>query len=162
MLIRFTRKQRLKAGWLVALVYMLCVLAPTLSYALPGEHVAHCMTREGMSGSVHMHDEAAQPMPMHAHLDGGADDREAAKSISVSDADDMTSMSDDMDGDGLPTKKGPHTTSGQCCALMCVSAMPASVFEVWAPSAPTVVHITTTYRATADNAPAMHYRPPIS
>ncbi|CAN5190697.1 hypothetical protein BH11PSE4_BH11PSE4_08920 [soil metagenome] len=151
----------MKAGWLVALVYMLCVLAPAMSYALPGEHsVAHCLTTDGMSGSVHVHDEAAQPM--HAHFDGGTNDHAVATSMLVADADKMASMSGHMDRDDMPAKKGPHTTSGQCCALMCVSALPASAFEVWVPSAPKVVHITTTYRATTDNAPAVHYRPPIS
>jgi hypothetical protein len=161
MLVRLTRKRRLKAGWLVALVYMLCILAPTLSYALPGEHsVVHCMTMEGMSGSMHMHDEGMQPM--HVHLDGLPHDHASAQPASMSDADDMAAMFDDMDGGGIPAKKGPHTTSGQCCALMCISAMPAPAFEVSAPSAPTVVHITTTYRVAADNAPPEHYRPPIA
>lgn len=161
MLVRLTRKRRLKAGWFAALVYLLCILAPTLSYALPGEHsVVHCMTMEGMTGSAHMHDEGMQPM--HAHIDGQADDHASAQPASMSGADDMAAMSDDMDGDGMPAKKGPHTTSGQCCALMCVSMMPAPAFEMSAPLAPNVVHITTTYRAMADNAPAVHYRPPIA
>jgi hypothetical protein len=34
--------------------------------------------------------------------------------------------------------------------------------EIASPSAPTVVRITTSYRATADNAPDVHYRPPIA
>lgn len=161
MLVRLTRKRRLKAGWLVALVYMLCILAPTLSYALPGEHApAHCLTMEGMSGSMHMHDEAVQPM--HAHLDGQQHDHASAQPASMSDAADMMTMSDDMDGDGMPAKKAPHTTSGQCCALMCVTAMPASLVDFAMPPMPTLVRIATSYRATADNAPAVQYRPPIA
>src|SRR3981081_4794685 len=44
MFVRLTRAKRLKAGWLLALVYMLCVLAPTISFALPGSQaVAPCL-----------------------------------------------------------------------------------------------------------------------
>ena len=161
MLLNLTRKRRQKAGRHVALIYMLCILAPTLSYALPGEHApAHCLTMEGMSGSMLTHDEAVRPM--HVHLDGQPHDHGSAQMSSMSDANDMVAMSDDMDGDGIPAKKGPHTTSGQCCALMCVSAIPAPAFEIAAPSAPSVVHVATTYRAMTDNAPAVHYRPPIA
>jgi hypothetical protein len=151
----------MRAGWVVALVYLLCIMAPTLSYALPGEHaVAPCITVEGvMSGSMHMHDEAVQPM--HAHLDGQMHDHSPVHAIATSD-DDQSSMSAAMDGDEAPSKKGPHTTSGQCCALMCVSAMPAPLFDIAMPSMPTVVRIVTSYRAVADNAPAVHYRPPIA
>lgn len=151
----------MKAGWIVALVYLLCVMAPTLSYALPGEHVVPCMTMEGvMSGSMHMRDKAVQPM--HAHLDGQMHDHSPAHAMAVSDHDEQSSMSAAMSGDEAPSKKGPHTTSGQCCALMCVSAMPAPLFDFAMPSMPTVVRIVTSYRAAADNAPAVHYRPPIA
>ncbi|KZD21203.1 hypothetical protein [Tardiphaga robiniae] len=152
----------MKAGWIVALVYLLCIMAPTLSYALPGEHaVVPCMTMEGVvSGSMHMHDEAVQPM--HAHIDGQMDGHSSAHSMAMFDDDEQSSMSAAMDGDKAPSKNGPHTTSGQCCALMCVSAMPAPLFDIAMPSMPTVVRIVTSYRAVADNAPAEHYRPPIA
>lgn len=45
MLIGLTKTQQLKAGWLVALAYLFCVLAPTLSFALPGGHATpYCLT----------------------------------------------------------------------------------------------------------------------
>lgn len=48
MLVRLTRDQRKKAGWIVALVYLLCIMAPTLSYAMPGKQaVSDCMTCGG-------------------------------------------------------------------------------------------------------------------
>jgi hypothetical protein len=43
--------KRLRAGWIVALVYLLCVLAPTLAFALPGSRaVTPCLT-EAAHGS---------------------------------------------------------------------------------------------------------------
>ncbi|WP_441277193.1 hypothetical protein AB7783_06925 [Tardiphaga sp. 172_B4_N1_3] len=152
----------MKAGWIVTLVYLLCILAPPLSYAMPGEHaVVPCMTMEGvMSGSMHMHDEVLQPV--HAYLDGAAHEHSSAQPMAMSDQDDRMSMSGAMDDVDVPAKKGPHTTSGQCCALMCVSMMPAPLFEVSAPAVPSVVRIAASYRVAADNAPPEHYRPPIA
>jgi hypothetical protein len=135
----------MKAGWIVALVYLLCVMAPTLSYALPGEFAVPCMSMGGlMSDSMQMHDHS----PAHA--------------MAMSDDHERSSMSAAMDGEEAPSNKGPHTTSGQCCALMCVSAMPAPLFDFAMPPVPTVVRIATGYRAAADNAPAVQYRPPIA
>src|SRR5258705_12803341 len=36
MLTSLTRLKRLRAGWIIVLIYLLCVLAPTISFALPG------------------------------------------------------------------------------------------------------------------------------
>jgi len=152
----------MKAGWIVALVYLLCVMAPTLSYALPGEHsAASCMTAEGvMPGSRHMHDEVTQPM--HVYLDDQTHDHLIGHSMAMSDEDEQSAMSAAMDGDAAPSKKGPHTTGGKCCAQMCVTAMVASTLNIASPSMPTIVRIVTSYRVLADNAPAVHYRPPIA
>jgi hypothetical protein len=145
---------------MVAFVYLLCVMAPALSYALPGEHVVPCMSMGGlMAGEVQMHDEAVQPM--HAHLDGHMHDHSPAHAMVMS-GDVPSSMSSVMAGDEVPDHKGAHSTGGQCCAQMCVSAMPASLYDIAMPPMPTVVRIVTTYRAVADNAPAVHYRPPIA
>src|SRR3977135_495532 len=55
MLIRLSKLKRLRAGWLLALVYLLCVLAPTLSFALPGSQAAApCLIDAShMPGMVH-------------------------------------------------------------------------------------------------------------
>lgn len=166
MLVRLTRNQRKKAGWIVAIVYLLCVMAPTLSYALPGQHaVVDCMTIEGVaSGSMHMHGQpdtagdrtGAQVSGDASIQDSGHDAHVRMASMS----DDDASMSGAMSDEEAPIKKGPHTTSGQCCALMCIGAMPATIAEIASPSVPTPVRATTEYRATADNAPDVHYRPP--
>lgn len=149
MFVRLTTKQRRKAGWIAALVYVLCILAPTLSYAWPGHHaVVDCMTIEGVAaGTVHMHSTGE---PVHHHA-----------SAAAMDDGDVSSAMLDTSSDEAPTKKSPHM-SGQCCALMCLTVLPAPIVEVAAPSVPTVIRVATSYSAPADNAPAVHYRPPIA
>lgn len=150
----------MKAGWLVALVYLLCIMAPALSYALPGDHAVPCMSMGGlMSGAMPMHDAAVQQM--HAHPGGQMHDHLPTQAMAMSD-DEPSAMPSSIDTDEAPAHKGAHSTSGQCCAQMCVSAMPASLVDIAMPPMPTVVRIVTTYRAVANNAPAVHYRPPIA
>lgn len=149
MFVRFTTKQRGKAGWIAALVYVFCILAPTLSYALPGHHaVVDCMTIEGVAaGAMHMHSTGEL---VHDHSSAPATD----------DGDDASAMLASS-SDKAPTSKNPHM-SGQCCALMCLTVLPAPIVEVAAPSVPTLIRVATSYSAPADNAPVAHYRPPIA
>src|SRR6266436_3628637 len=60
MIIGLTRTRRVGAGWFVALTYLVCVLAPTLSFALPGSRaVTPCLTEAAHGpGIVHMHTDA--------------------------------------------------------------------------------------------------------
>src|SRR5260370_40357367 len=69
MLVRLSRSKRLRAGWLIALTYLLCVLAPTLSFALPGSRaLSPCLTEAAI---VHMHTDA--PI-QHLRFDGDVHD----------------------------------------------------------------------------------------
>src|SRR5665213_1919744 len=109
MLVGLTRTHRLKAGWIVALAYLLCVLAPTISYALPGEHsIAPCLTDDDhVPGMVHVHSE----MPTkHVHKDGQVHEHSATHSNASSDGD-HRSMSIAMDGKPAP-RKAPHCSDG--------------------------------------------------
>ena len=119
MLVRLTRRKRLRAGWLIALAYLLCVLAPTISYALPGAHTpARCLTDENhVPGMVHVHSE-----PQHVHADGHAHDHAAAQGLAAGDDDSMSMTSDST---SVP-EKAKHSSDGQCCGLMCVTALPAT------------------------------------
>jgi hypothetical protein len=159
MLTNLTRLKRLRAGWLVALIYLLCVLAPTISYALPGEHaVAPCLTDENhVPGMVHVHNE----MPTHhVHKDGHVHDHSGGHSHSRSDGD-HRSASVALNANSVP-EKAPHSSSGECCGLMCVTALPATLIDIVKPSAPTALCVVEGYRKVTDNAPPRLYRPPIS
>lgn len=137
------------------MAYLLCVLAPTISYALPGVHApARCLTDQNhVPGMVHVHSEA-----QHVHQDGHIHVQAAAQSNSAGD-DHSTSVA--SDAKSVP-EKAPHSTGGQCCGLMCVTAIPATVVDVVKPSAPTALCEVEGYRNVADNAPRRLYRPPIS
>jgi hypothetical protein len=164
MLVRLTGAQRLKAGWFLALVYLLCVLAPTISFALPGQHpLAPCLTGEShMTGMVHVSNSAPA---QHMHGDGHAHDHSAAHSSAAHSAahpdGDHASMAMALNDDSAPGK-APHSPNGLCCGLMCVSALPATLIDMVTPSVPTVLRVIKGYRTVTDNAPSRLYRPPIS
>jgi hypothetical protein len=151
MIIGLTRTRRLRAGWFVALIYLLCVLAPTISYALPGVHaIAPCLTDDNhVPGMVHLHNEIPT---QHVHSGG--------HSHANSDGD-HRSMSMAL-GDKSVPEKAPHSSDGQCCGLMCVTALPATLIDIVKPFAPTVLCEVEGYRKVTDNAPPRLYRPPIS
>src|SRR6266851_387339 len=73
MIIGLTGTRRVGAGCFVALIYLLCVLAPTLSFALPGSRaVTPCLTEAAHGpGTVHMHTDA--PI-QHVRIDGHVHD----------------------------------------------------------------------------------------
>jgi hypothetical protein len=158
MFVGLTRTRRLRAGWLVALIYLLCVMAPTISYALPGEHaLAPCLTDENqVPGMVHVHDDGPA---QHIHSDGHAHDYSDARAHPNSGSD-HRSMSMELDGKSTPGK-APHSSDGQCCGLMCVTALPAALIDIVKPSAATTLCKVEGYSKVTDNAPPKLYRPPI-
>ena len=159
MFMRLTRAGRWKAGWLLALVYLLCVLAPAISYALPGAHaIAPCLTDDNhVPGMVHVHNE----MPtQHVHKDGHVHDHSGGHSHANSNGD-HRSISTALNAKSVP-EKAPHSSDGQCCGLMCVTALPATLIDIVKPSAPTALCEVEGYRKVTDNAPPRLYRPPIS
>jgi hypothetical protein len=159
MIIGLSKTRRLRAGWFVALSYLLCVLAPTISYALPGEHaVAHCLTDENhVPGMIHVHNE----MPaQHVHKDGQVHDH-SGKHLHANSDSDHGLMSMALDRKSVP-EKAPHSSDGQCCGLMCITALPATLIDIVKPSALTALCEIEGYRKVTDNAPPRLYRPPIS
>jgi len=159
MFMRLSRARRWKAGWLLAFVYLLCVLAPTLSFALPGSHAdAPCLIDDNRVPGV-MH--ARNEMPtQHLHKEGHAHDHSGGHSHANSDVD-QRSMSTALDAESIP-EKAPYSSDAQCCGLMCVTALPSTVVEIAKPSVPTALCELRGDRRVSDNAPPRHYRPPIS
>lgn len=82
MLFRLRKAQRIKATITLTVVYALCVLAPSVAFALAGnDHITHCLTEDhGLAapshhattththadGTVHAHHDAKA----HVHADG--------------------------------------------------------------------------------------------
>lgn len=149
MLRSLTKVSRRTAGWTLALVYALCVLAPSLALAFPdGGQAAPCVLDESyVPGAVHIHaagsthiDSSAQG----AHLASGADH-----------------------GLGSGTKRdrspGKAQTKGlACCGLISAPALPAQFVQVVEPSSLASRCLPAACFRSADNAPARHYRPPIA
>jgi hypothetical protein len=155
MLVRLSRSKRLRAGWLIALTYLLCVLAPTLSFALPGSRaLSPCLTEAAI---VHMHTDA--PI-QHLRFDGDVHDHGKLHSHAASgDLDRPMLMA--IVGNSVP-EKAPHSSEGKCCGLMCITALPAMLIDIVKPSALPALCEVGGDRKVTDNAPPRLYRPPIS
>ncbi|MGN6310155.1 MAG: hypothetical protein ACTHNN_11430 [Xanthobacteraceae bacterium] len=157
-LARLTGTHRRRAGWLIALAYLLCVLAPTLSFALPGSQaIAHCLTVEDYAASaVRTHGEGM----MHAHQSGDAH-HHAGVGTQAEPAVAHVVHAAAPKSDSSPAK-APRALDGKCCGMMCVTALPAALAAVTQPAMPKAVRVSDSYHELTDNVPAVHYRPPIS
>lgn len=155
MFVRLSRANRLRAGRLVALVYLLCVLAPTLSFALPGSQaLSPCLTEaEHMPGMMH-----ARGATAHVHADGQSHVHVMSHAGA---AGDESSAQSTTAPEPLPAK-GSHSSHGGCCGLMCLSALPATLVEVATPSAPMSSQEIERSREIAEKGPSERYRPPIA
>lgn len=157
MLVRLTKARRLWAVRFAVLVYALCILAPTLSFALPGSHaVSPCLTDANHTpGMMHVHAEAPAA---HLHANGTMHDHAAAHSHTGAshDAAAIKAMSPEQS----PAKG--HKSGAECCGLMCLTALPATLVEIATPCVPTSAPAIETYREVADNGPSLLYRPPIA
>jgi hypothetical protein len=132
---------RLRAASVLALLYALCVLAPAAAFAFgDGSRAAHCVT-DGNHGlrSVHVHGPDG-----HEHADG---------TLHVHD-----------DGSTHEHSKAPDDKSpdAQCCGLVCLSALPASVAGITSPMLPAMIANPTLQEDIAGEPPDRLYRPPIS
>jgi len=144
MFVRLTRRMRAKAGWLVALLYLYCVLAPGMALAL-GD-AAPCLPTEITPVAVaHLH---------HDSVHGAAHQHDAVL------ADHLTDHLADA-GHARHTHDG-KTSPGPCCAMLCLSALPASLPAIAKPSQPKSVRLAEIDRRLPGKAPALLYRPPIA
>ncbi|PDT85691.1 hypothetical protein CO669_30895 [Bradyrhizobium sp. Y36] len=147
MLLRLTRSMRIRVGRIIALAYLFCVLAPAASLAW-GNVAAPCLDdaliaehapahHQISAGHVHggtLHDHAGP----HAHHQTATQDAPA------------------------PHHHGGKGTVGPCCAMMCVSALPADLPVVATPVQPTSTCAPEIVASLHSAAAPLHYRPPIS
>jgi hypothetical protein len=162
MFVRLTNAKRLKAGWLLALVYMLCVLAPGISFAFSdGSLAAPCLTDENHGlGIVRVH-ELSEASAQHAQK-GGHVHKHSATHAHFGQSDGQKDITYVADETPAPAN-GPHKTSGaQCCGMVCLSALPATITDIVKPAAPTSICAPENYRNVVDDAPPRLYRPPIA
>ncbi|MFK4505365.1 hypothetical protein IQ17_04455 [Bradyrhizobium daqingense] len=145
MLLQLTRSMRIKVGRLVALAYLFCVLAPAAALAW-GSGPAPCLADEADLVPMHHQMQASHEhgVPSHDHAAQHAHHQSAAQDAPAAD------------------HHGGKGTVGPCCAMMCVSALPAdlpSVAKPLFPASACAPEIAASLRSTA---PPQHYRPPIA
>jgi hypothetical protein len=155
--LRLTRTWRLRLGCAVALLYLLCVMTPTVALALPGSAIPDCLMLDE-AGVPHTHMHGAGGMTHHA-MNHVAAPRHEIASNDLSVAPDEKSQP----GHTQPGHTQPgHAAGSSCCELMCLSALPAAFAEIMPPIQPLSLRIREATSVMADNAPPRLYRPPIS
>lgn len=140
----------MRAGWLLAVMYLVCAVMPGAAFAF-GDSVtaAHCLTIEeqGMSHAglpadpalIAMHHEHMHAMQGHDSMQAMPDEAQTA-----------------------PTKTSHKAPDMQCCGLFSLGALPAVVADVVKPLVPVTVCKADDAQRIADNTPPRLYRPPIS
>jgi hypothetical protein len=135
MFVRLTRRNRVKAGWFVALLYLFCVIAPGVALALGS--AAPCFANDLKPSAAQAHDHSA-----HQHGDAHAAHQPGA-------------------GDSQHKHDGT-ASAGPCCAMLCLSTMAADLPSIAKPAQPKAVRVAENYRRLPDKAPPRHYKPPIA
>lgn len=160
-------RKRWTAGRLLALVYLFCVLAPAMSFAFSdGTRTAPCLTEnEHGVGIVHVHEQSGNPVPAHVHAASSTHDHSVghshdAAALQVA-PDYDTAASVTTTADSSSPRDHHKSSGGQCCGMVCVSALPAQLTDFARPAAPRSICPSIDYRAVADNSPPQRYRPPI-
>ena len=144
MFVRLTRPARAKAGWLAALLYLFCVLAPGAALAL-GDAASCLMHLPGMAAAAHVHGDAqAEQIAAHQHHEVQAGHHDHAM---------PEPAKHQHDGMG---------SAGPCCAMLCVSAIAADPPIVATPSPPISLCVSEISQRLPDKTPPQLFRPPIS
>ena len=144
MLARLNKPQRLRAGWCIALAYLFCVLAPSVSFAFAdGSRSAPCIIEDHGPG-----------MHMHGLADRHVDDANAVH--------DHSHGATVHEHGAVPAKGPQKTADTRCCGLISLSAIPLGETGLAKPTALVSLCDSESTRDIADNAPPRLYRPPIS
>ncbi|WP_407117099.1 hypothetical protein [Bradyrhizobium sp. LMG 9283] len=140
-----TRSLRIRVGRIIAFAYLFCVLAPAASLAW-GNAIAPCLDDARRTDPVsahhqmsHVHGDAS-----HEHAGTHAHHQTAAKDAPT------------------PHHQDGKGTVGPCCAMMCVSALPADLPDVANPLLPVSACAPDIVAGLHGAAPPQHYRPPIA
>jgi hypothetical protein len=165
MFVRLTRSRRVTAGWTAALVYLLCLLAPGAALAF-GHGPAPCFTDALIPVAVIAKSDIAKSNDLaptaHTQADGSVHDHSAMHGHHHADAG-KAPLAHHHDGKTYNGKTHDGTASpGPCCAMLCVTALPADLPLIVKPSQPISLCATETEWSAPGNAPALLYRPPIA
>jgi hypothetical protein len=137
MFVRLTRSSRASAGWLVALLYLVCVLAPGAALALGGP--APWLPAEIEQAAEHQHD----------HTGHGTSHQHGSEHAAHQ-----------ADSDGAKHKHDSKNSPGPCCAMLGLSAMTADVPAIAQPMEPRSIRISESIRSLHGTTPPLLDRPP--
>lgn len=127
---------RVKSARFLAALFLICVLAPSASFAFgDGSRAAHCLTDTTVA--AHVHKKADAHTLAHDH----------------------GTVVDHHDSGG--TNDGTAAADQQCCGLFCLSSLPTSVAGIDAPDLPTSLAIAAIAQGFKASALTCLYRPPI-
>ncbi len=142
MLMRLTSGFRVKAARVLVALYAICLVVPVAGFVLADSALAHCLTPSApvqhVSEAVHDHH------AMHA-----GDDHHASAGTAA--ATDDHAGTDHTGGKSTPP----------CCGVMCVSAIPASPFELSPRAVAHAAVLAVSDAGISGEAPDSLYRPPI-
>ena len=143
MFVRLTRAMRLWSAGFLAVLYLICVLAPSAAFAFgDGSRAAHCLTDTNVAAHVHKkaaHVHKKSDAHSHSHDHGTAAGHQPSES-----------------GDDGVAANQP------CCGLFCVSSLPITLIGVSDPEPPIAQPISLIAQGVQGNKPGCLYRPPIS
>jgi len=158
--------KRLLVGRLVALIYLICVLAPSSALAIGNGRLSeHCLFDDRPVTSIAYrsiaHQESADAdaaLRRASHHDHSSHSAAALhphqhdRAISVAAGSDVPE----------PTQHQHQTVDLQCCGMLCIAALPAAISDVAKPSPTHAFALPETGRHLADSVPKLRYRPPIA
>ena len=147
---QLTSRMRLRAARILVALYAFCLAVPVAGFVLADSALAHCLTPvaqvQQASGGGHDH-QAMMTHGTQAHA--GHDHHANADAVAVAD-------------DHAGTKHtGGKSTTPPCCAVMCVSALPVSLFELSPRAITHAAVLAVSDAGIAGKAPDSLYRPPI-
>lgn len=140
----------MRAGCSIILAYLFCVLAPSIALAFGAPFP--CLTDQVQPAvAAHVHDASTMQADGAAHVHAGHDHG-------------GMHMHHGADGAEPPVKHShdDKNAPGPCCAMMCVSALPADLPLVAGPLHPIAIRLTEAFQSLHGEAPARLYRPPIA
>ena len=142
MLARLTNSIRIRAGRLLAVVYLSCVLAPAAALALGNP--APCLQAETET-SIMMQADGDSGRAHHMH-EAGSHDHAGMHT----------------DNSHVHHHHGGKASPGPCCTMLCLSAVPADWPSIATPSLPVSLLVAASVRPLRGEAPPLLYRPPIT
>lgn len=158
-LARLSSGGRCRAGWILALVYLLCMLAPTFAFAFGGARLSdHCLFDDHpVAMATHQPDAASGKTDVHS----SGPEHVTNHGGSVHHHDNSMQMADKA------TPASPHNDQHapieqQCCGVLCIAALPATISEVATLPAPHAFLVPEAEDHLVEISPALLYRPPIS